>query len=49
MAFLIVHFGKMAAILYLLCLALAIPLGVIASGIASWALLRRQLMALARR
>ncbi len=32
-----------------LCLAIAIPLGVIASGVASWALLRRQLMALARR
>lgn len=32
-----------------LCLAIAIPLGVIASAVASWALLRQQLMALARR
>ena len=42
-------FVRVTPAVALLCLAIAIPLGVIASGIASWALLRRQLMALARR
>jgi hypothetical protein len=32
-----------------LCLAIAIPLGVVASTAASWSMLRKQLMQLARR
>ncbi len=42
-------FVRVTPAVALLCLAIAIPLGVIASGVASWTLLRRQLMALARR